>query len=129
MARSRDFLDEIIEERTRKNPRFPERVESALDRRKLLRQLAAARERAGISQTLIAARMGTSQSAVARIETGEADVKLSTVDRYASAVGKRLSWTLKTSHALTAVKTRTKRTASAAKSGSRTKARAARGRL
>jgi len=38
--------------------------------------------------------MGTSQSAVARIETGSADVLLSTVDRYAAALGQRLVWNL-----------------------------------
>jgi predicted transcriptional regulator len=38
--------------------------------------------------------MGTSQSAVARIEPGQADVKLSTLERYAAAVGKRVQWEL-----------------------------------
>ncbi len=92
MARKKDFLDEIVEERTKSNPLFPELVEAALERRKLLRELASAREDAGISQTLVAARMGTSQSAVARIESGEADVRMSTVERYAAAVGSRLTW-------------------------------------
>lgn len=87
-----DFVNQYIEERARREPEFPELVEAALERRKLLRELAAAREAAGISQTVIAARMGTSQSAVARIETGEADVRLSTVGRYAAAVGRRISW-------------------------------------
>ncbi len=48
----------------------------------------------GLSQTQVAARMGTSQSAVARLETGISDVLISTVDRYASALGWRLEWTL-----------------------------------
>jgi len=91
-VRKKDFLDEIIEERTRANPQFPELVEAALDRRKLLRELASVREAAGISQTLVAAKMGTSQSAVARIETGHADVRMSTVERYAAAVGSRVTW-------------------------------------
>ena len=94
MARRKDFLDEIIEERTKVNPRFPELVEAALERRKLLRELAANREAAGISQTVVAARMGTSQSAVARIESGEADVRMSTVERYASAVGSKITWSV-----------------------------------
>jgi predicted transcriptional regulator len=38
--------------------------------------------------------MSTSQSAVARIESGQADVKLSTLERYAAAVGKRVRWEL-----------------------------------
>ncbi|HVA03092.1 MAG TPA: helix-turn-helix transcriptional regulator [Acidimicrobiales bacterium] len=48
----------------------------------------------GLSQTEVAARMGTSQSAVARLEAGEADIRLSTLERYAAAVGIELDWTL-----------------------------------
>jgi transcriptional regulator with XRE-family HTH domain len=57
-------------------------------------ELVELRRGLGLSQTQVAARMGTSQSAVARIETGTADVLVSTVERYASALGRRLDWTL-----------------------------------
>jgi ribosome-binding protein aMBF1 (putative translation factor) len=90
----KDFLDEIIEEGTKRNPKFPEMVDGAYRRRVLLRELAAKRERAGITQKDVAATMKTSQSAVARIERGEIDAKLSTVDRYAAAIGHRLEWRL-----------------------------------
>jgi predicted transcriptional regulator len=36
--------------------------------------------------------MGTSQSAVARLESGDVDAKLSTVERYAAALGQRVEW-------------------------------------
>ncbi len=88
----KDFLEEIIEEGTKKDPRFPEMVEAAYRRRVLLRELAEKRERAGITQKDVAARMKTSQSAVARIERGEIDAKLSTVERYAAAIDHRLEW-------------------------------------
>ncbi|MGI8775565.1 MAG: helix-turn-helix domain-containing protein [Actinomycetota bacterium] len=91
----KDFLDEIIEEGTKKNPRFPEMVEAAYRRRVLLRELATKREKAGITQKDVAAAMKTSQSAVARMERGEIDAKLSTVDRYAAAIGQRLEWRVK----------------------------------
>jgi ribosome-binding protein aMBF1 (putative translation factor) len=91
----KDFLDEIIEDGTKKNPRFPEMVEAAYRRRVLLRELAAKRERAGVTQKDVAAAMKTSQSAVARMERGEIDAKLSTVDRYAAAIGQRLEWRVK----------------------------------
>ena len=91
----KDFLDEIIEESTKRNPRFPEMLEAAQDRRRLLRELAAKREKAGITQKDVAAAMKTSQSAVARMERGEIDAKLSTVDRYAAAIGQRLEWRVK----------------------------------
>ncbi len=64
-------------------------------RRRLLADLAAQRQSAGLSQTEIAARMGTSQSAVARLEAGQADVRMSTLERYAAAVGSDLTWQLR----------------------------------
>ena len=46
MARRRDFLEEIVDERSEGNPEFTELVEAALRRRQLLRGLAAKREEA-----------------------------------------------------------------------------------
>jgi ribosome-binding protein aMBF1 (putative translation factor) len=92
MAKRRDFLDEIVDERNKRNPEFPDLVEAALRRRQLLRELATRREKLGLSQTAVAARMGTSQSAVARLEAGEIDAKLSTVERFAAALGERIEW-------------------------------------
>ena len=62
------------------------------ERRRLVADLTAQRRSAGLSQTEIAARMGTSQSAVARLETGDADVRVSTLERYAAAIGSQLAW-------------------------------------
>jgi predicted XRE-type DNA-binding protein len=64
------------------------------ERGRLVRELAEQRQAAGLSQTEIAARMGTSQSAVARLESGTADVRASTLERYAAAVGGEISWQL-----------------------------------
>jgi predicted transcriptional regulator len=61
-------------------------------RRGLIEELAAARRASGASQTEIAARMGTSQSAVARLESGELDARMSTLERYAAAVGHTVDW-------------------------------------
>ena len=66
----------------------------AEDRVRLVRELAGQRQAAGLSQTEIAARMGTSQSAVARLESGTADVRASTLERYAAAVGGQITWKL-----------------------------------
>jgi len=66
----------------------------ASERGRLVRELAAQRQAAGLSQTEIAARMGTSQSAVARLESGAADVRASTLERYAAAVGGHITWRL-----------------------------------
>ncbi len=71
-------------------PVFPGFREIAQRRRGLIGELVTARQQQGLSQTVVAARMGTSQSVVARLESGEIDVRLSTLERYAAAVGRGL---------------------------------------
>ncbi len=80
-------------------PRLPGFREMALrrmaaERRRLVGELTAQRQAAGLSQTQVAARMGTSQSAVARLEAGGMDVRASTLERYAAAIGGEISWRL-----------------------------------
>ena len=78
----------------RHDPVFPGFKETAARRHALAATLAEKRGALGLSQTEVAARMGTSQSAVARLESGEADVRLSTLDRYAAALGQQLEFRL-----------------------------------
>jgi transcriptional regulator with XRE-family HTH domain len=66
----------------------------AAQRAGLVRDLAAQRQAAGLSQTEVAARMGTSQSAVARLESGATDTRASTLERYAAAIGGEITWRL-----------------------------------
>jgi ribosome-binding protein aMBF1 (putative translation factor) len=65
------------------------------ERRRLVGELAEQRRTAGLSQTEVAARMGTSQSAVARLEAGDADTRASTLERYAAAIGSQITWGLR----------------------------------
>lgn len=51
------------------------------------RELIAARTRAGLSQNEVADRMGTTQSVVARLESGKRPPSMRTIGRYAQAVG------------------------------------------
>ncbi|MBV8982879.1 MAG: helix-turn-helix transcriptional regulator [Acidimicrobiia bacterium] len=62
----------------------------AARRERMVEDLVGLRLELRLSQTEVAARMGTSQSAVARLESGEADVRLSTLERYAAALGRVL---------------------------------------
>lgn len=55
--------------------------------RELLRELVAHRNRLGLSQLEVGRRMGVTQPAVAAFERADADPKLSTIRRYALAVG------------------------------------------
>ena len=60
-------------------------------RAELLAELVARRHAAGLSQGEVAERMGTSQPAVARLESGQVDARMSTVQRYAAAVGAQVN--------------------------------------
>jgi ribosome-binding protein aMBF1 (putative translation factor) len=94
MAKGRDDLEAYIVERSAADPELPARIDAALRRRELLRSLADERRARGLPRTVVAARMGTSEAAVARLEAGEVDPRLSTIERFADALGKRLEWHL-----------------------------------
>lgn len=87
---AKDFLAEIVTERMRRNPEFPGLVAEAETRRKLARKLSGIREKKALSQTVVAARMGTSASVVSKLEAG-GDVKLSTLQRYCAAIGEKFA--------------------------------------
>jgi len=71
---------------------FPGFGDMAKRRKELVDGLVARRRELGLSQTEVAALMRTSQSAVARFEAGNADVRLSTLERYALALDQHLDW-------------------------------------
>jgi ribosome-binding protein aMBF1 (putative translation factor) len=83
---AKGFVAEVVAERSKKNPGFPAGVAQAEQRRTLARSLANHRERQGLSQTVVAAKMGTAASVVSKLEAG-GDVKLSTLQRYCDAIG------------------------------------------
>lgn len=88
-----DDLDAVIDELAADDPLLPTRVAAVLERRELLRQLAALRREQGLTQVGLAERMGTSQAQITRLEAG-ADTRLSTVERYAAALGVKVTWHL-----------------------------------
>jgi ribosome-binding protein aMBF1 (putative translation factor) len=94
-----DFFDETIASRTAADPTFPPLLAAAASRRELVRELVALRALQGLSQTAVAARMGTSQPVVARLEAGDLDSRISTLERYAQAVGVELEMRLTQSRA------------------------------
>lgn len=60
----------------------------------IARELIAARARVGLSQAEVAQRMGTTQSAIARIESGKQKPSTRTLERYAHATGSKIKISL-----------------------------------
>lgn len=54
---------------------------------RVIRQLITLRRKAGLSQRALAERMGTGQSAISELETGEVLPNLTTLARYAAEFG------------------------------------------
>ena len=81
-------------ERAMQRPGFKEAWEASAADYATLRSLLEARKQAGLTQEEIAIRMGTSKSAVSRLESSLRDPKHSptfeTIRRYAKACGKRV---------------------------------------
>lgn len=75
-------------------PGFREAWEAGADDYATLRSLLEARKQSGLTQEEIATRMGTSKSAVSRLESSLRDPRHSptfeTIRRYAKACGKRV---------------------------------------
>ena len=71
------------------NPAVRQAYDAKAPEFELARELIAARMKAGLTQGDVAARMGTTQSVVARIESGRGTPSMRTVQRFASAVGAR----------------------------------------
>jgi predicted transcriptional regulator len=71
------------------NPAVRQAYKAQAPEFELAREMIAARMRAGLTQGDVAALMGTTQSVVARIESGRGTPSLRTVQRFANAVGAR----------------------------------------
>jgi DNA-binding Xre family transcriptional regulator len=89
-----DDLDRYISERARSNRSLPARVAVRTNRRVLQRLLAERRLSLRLTQTEAAVLMRTSQSAIARLESGEHDVRVSTLERYAEVLGCSITMSL-----------------------------------
>jgi transcriptional regulator with XRE-family HTH domain len=72
------------------DPRFRQAYEALKPEFAIARQLITARSRAGLSQAEVARKMGTTQSTVARLESGQRLPAMSSLQRYADAIGHRL---------------------------------------
>ncbi|MDI6760746.1 MAG: helix-turn-helix transcriptional regulator [Candidatus Brocadiaceae bacterium] len=83
-------LREYISERRKKDKKFAEGFEEGYEQFKVGVMLRRARESAGLTQEELARRLKTKKTSISRIENHAEDIKLSTLERVAMALGKRL---------------------------------------
>ena len=86
-----DDLEKYIEKRKKRSPTFTDGFETGYEQFKIGVMLRRAREEAGLSQEELAGRLRTKKSAISRIENHAEDIRLSTLGKFAEAIGKRLS--------------------------------------
>ena len=88
-------LTRYTQSRAARDPEFAEGLEAGYEELKIGALLRKARERAGITQEEVAERLETKKSAISRIENSTGSIRLSTLERYARAIGWRLSLELR----------------------------------
>jgi DNA-binding XRE family transcriptional regulator len=83
-------VDKYIAKRKQTDPEFAEDFESGYSSFKIGVLLAQARIKAGITQEELARQLNLHESIIIRIENDGSDVGISTLERYANALGKKL---------------------------------------
>ena len=83
-------LKQYIERRKKRDPEFAKDFEKGYQDFKIGTILRQAREEAGLTQAQIASQLNTQKSAISRLENHAQDMRLSTLDKYATALGKKL---------------------------------------
>ena len=83
-------LKKYIKKRKATNPEFAEGFDVGYENFRIGIMLKQARLDAGFTQDQVASAIGTRKTAISRLENHVQDVKLSTVEKYAKALGKRI---------------------------------------
>ncbi len=83
-------LKQYINQRKTKDKKFAEGYEEGYEQFKIGIMLRRARESAGLTQEELALKLKTRKTAISRIENHAEDIKLSTLKRFAAALGKQL---------------------------------------
>jgi HTH-type transcriptional regulator / antitoxin HipB len=83
-------IERYIEGRAERDAEFAENFEAGYGNFKIGILLRQAREAAGLTQEEVARKLQTQKSSISRIENHAEDVRLSTLRRYADAIGANL---------------------------------------
>ncbi|MGA9383350.1 MAG: helix-turn-helix transcriptional regulator [Phormidium sp.] len=84
-------VEKYIKKRQKIDPEFAEGFESGYASFKIGVLLAQAREEAGITQEELARQLNLHQSIISQIEDNAEDVGISTLEKYANALGKKIT--------------------------------------
>ena len=85
-----DDLEKYIAKRKTRNPEFAKSFEVGYSNFRIGFLLRQAREELGMTQDEVAKKLRTKKSAISRIENHAEDIRLSTLNRYAEALGRKL---------------------------------------
>ena len=83
-------LKKYVQERKKRDRAFAEGYDDGYEQFKIGAVLKQAREQAGLTQEELARRLKTKKTALSRIENHAEDIKISTLEKVAHALGKRL---------------------------------------
>jgi DNA-binding XRE family transcriptional regulator len=83
-------LQKYISKRKERDAEFTENYDEGFENFKIGVLLRQARENSGVTQEEIARKLNTKKSAISRIENHSEDIKLSTLRKYAEALGKEI---------------------------------------
>lgn len=84
-------LKTFVEKEKKRDPDFAEGYDEGYENFKFGVLLRQARESAGITQEEVATKLRTKKSAISRIENHAEDIRLSTLHKYAKALGKKVN--------------------------------------
>lgn len=85
-----DDLERYIERRKKRSKTFAHSFERGYHEFKIGAILKLAREESGLTQDDVARKLNTKKTAISRIENHAEDIKLSTIERFAHAVGREV---------------------------------------
>jgi len=83
-------LQKYIEKRKRSDSEFAKFCDTGYEELRIGVILREARRKSGLTQEELARRIRTTKSAISRIENHAEDIKLSTIEKVAKALGKKI---------------------------------------
>ena len=84
------FRDSFIAEQSKTDPNYKLEYWKGYEEFKIGVLLKQARKETGLTQEEVAKKLHTTRSAISRIENHSKNVKLSTIEKFAEALGKKL---------------------------------------